>query len=99
VRGRTSSVEGFMAAVTRKVLIVDDDPWVGKLVEFVARDLGYEPLLARDGAEALEVFAEELPDVVVADVVLPRIDGLEVCRRVKSTGPGAFTPVLVVSGV
>lgn len=88
-----------MAAVTRKVLIVDDDPWVGKLVEFVARDLGYEPLLARDGAEALELFAEELPDVVVADVVLPRIDGLEVCRRVKSTGPGAFTPVLVVSGV
>lgn len=94
-----SLLEGFMSAVTRKVLIVDDDPWVGKLVEFVARDLGYEPLLARDGAEALELFAEELPDVVVADVVLPRIDGLEVCRRVKSTGPGAFTPVLVVSGV
>lgn len=93
------AAEGVMASATRKVLIVDDDPWVGKLVEFVARDLGYEPLLARDGAEALDKYAEELPDVVIADVVLPKVDGLEVCRRVKSTGPGAFTPVLVVSGI
>lgn len=83
----------------RKVLIVDDDPWVGKLVEFVARDLDFQPIHARDGAEALDRYAEELPDVVLCDVVLPKVDGLEVCRRVKSTGPGAFTPVLVVSGI
>ena len=67
-----------MPGAARKILIVDDDPWVGKLVEFVARDLDFEPLMARDGAEALDLFGEHLPDLTVLDVVLPKIDGLEV---------------------
>jgi DNA-binding response OmpR family regulator len=88
-----------MTGVARKILIVDDDPWVGKLVEFVARDFDFEPLMARDGAEALEMFGEELPDLAVIDVVLPKIDGLEVCRRLKASGTGAFTPVVIMSGI
>lgn len=88
-----------MASSGRKLLIVDDDPWVAKLVEFVGRDLGFDPVIARDGAQALERFADALPDAVVVDVVLPRVDGLEVSRRIKATGLGAVTSVLVVSGV
>lgn len=83
----------------RRLLIVDDDPAIGRLLEDVARELGWDPVLAHDGAEALDRYAELLPEAVITDVVLPRIDGLEVCRRIKATATGAFTPVLVVSGV
>jgi CheY-like chemotaxis protein len=86
-------------AAQRTILIADDDPWVRKLLEFIATDLGFEPLFAADGPEALAIFSERLPDAAILDIVLPKVDGLDVSRRIKASGPGAFTPVVLISGI
>ncbi len=69
----------------RTILVVDDEP---KLVEIVRRYLehdGYRVVIAGDGREALERFERTRPDLVVLDLMLPEIDGLEVCRRLRQT--------------
>ena len=66
-----------------KVLVVDDDPHIRAVVCFaLARD-GMETVEAADGAAALDAFAREAPDIVVLDVLMPELDGTEVCRRLR----------------
>jgi DNA-binding response OmpR family regulator len=72
---------------TTRVLVVDDDP---ALAEVVARYLereGFEVRLATDGAEGLAIALDTLPDLVVLDLMLPVLDGLEVCRRLRQAAP------------
>jgi|GEM_PF-889266 len=83
----------------RKILVVDDDPWIAKMLEFVASDLGHTAVVCKDGVDAIEKFAELMPDLVLLDVVLPRLDGLKVCEHIKKTPIGRLTPVLVFSGI
>jgi len=66
-----------------QILIVDDDPAIIKFVQANLRVEGYDVLSALDGAEALDVAERELPDLVILDIVLPKIDGVEVCRRLR----------------
>ena len=69
------------------VLVVDDDPTVREVVaDYLVRD-GLEVVQAADGAEALALVDARTPDLVVLDLMLPGIDGLEVCRRLRSTRP------------
>ena len=78
-----------------RVLVVDDEP---ALRESVARSLrfeGYEVTTAGDGVEALERMPEARPDALVLDVMMPRLDGIEVCRRMRQTGDR--TPVLILT--
>jgi DNA-binding response OmpR family regulator len=74
-----------MAAVTLppRVLVVDDDPTVAEVVASYLRGAGLEPRLAVDGVSALAVAGEWQPDLVVLDLMLPGIDGLEVCRQLR----------------
>ena len=88
-----------MANSARKILVVDDDPWIAKMLEFVATDSGHVAIVCRDGNDAIEKFAEFMPDLVLLDVVLPRLDGLKVCEHIKKTPLGRLTPVLVFSGI
>ncbi len=83
----------------RKILVVDDDPWIAKMLEFVATDAGHRAIVCKDGADAIEKFAEVMPDLVLLDVVLPKLDGLKVCDHIKKTPIGRLTPVLVFSGI
>ena len=71
------------------ILLVDDEDAVQKLLTYPLEREGYRVIAARDGEEALERFAAENPDLVVLDIMLPRVDGLEVCKRLraKSTVP------------
>ena len=65
------------------VLVVDDDPKIRELLRlYIARD-GHQVAFAADGAEALAAARERPPDLILLDVMLPRIDGLEVCRRLR----------------
>ena len=66
-----------------RVLIVDDDLALADVLAFTMRRAGYDILLAHNGRDALECFACERPDLLVLDWVLPYMDGLEVCRRVR----------------
>ena len=88
-----------MGTAARKILVVDDDPWIAKMLEFVASDAGHVAVVCKDGLDAIEKFAEHMPDLVLLDVVLPKLDGLKVCQHIKKTPMGQLTPVLVFSGI
>ena len=77
------------------VLIVDDDPGIRFALEWVLTRRGYAVLTARDGAEALEQVAAHRPDLVVLDVLLPAVDGLTACRRLRARGDDV--PVLMLT--
>src|SRR5688572_20413342 len=85
-----------MASTTARarVLVVDDDP---KILSLLRRGLsfeGYQVATAEDGVAALAVARDELPDLVVLDVMMPGLDGLEVCRRLRA---GADVPILMLT--
>lgn len=66
-----------------RVLVVDDDPPSVKMISFLLREEGYTVLTAADGEEALRSVQEEKPDLIILDVMMPKVDGLEVCRRLR----------------
>ena len=66
-----------------KVLIADDEPNIVTSLEFLMRSCEYEVRVARDGEEALRMAEDFLPDVLLLDVMMPRCDGFEVCRRLR----------------
>ena len=73
-----------MADRSARILLVDDEQSIQTLLSYPLRRDGYEVVQAADGAEALERFDEQSFDLVVLDLMLPRMDGLEVCRRLRS---------------
>ncbi|MEV0702570.1 response regulator transcription factor [Saccharopolyspora sp. NPDC050389] len=83
-------------AETRRVLVVDDDHAVRDVLRRYLERSGYEVGLAEDGDTALRLFAEREPDLVVLDLMLPGIGGLEVCRRVRERGQ---VPVVMLTAL
>ena len=73
-----------MPDTSARILLVDDEHSIQTLLSFPLRKDGYEVVRASDGREALDRFAEESFDLVVLDVMLPHLDGLEVCRRLRA---------------
>ena len=67
-----------------RILLVDDEPAVQTLLAYPLRKDGYEVVSATDGRQAIDEFAEGRFDLVVLDIMLPKIDGIEVCRRLRS---------------
>lgn len=67
-----------------KILIVDDEPNIVLSLEFLMRHQGWETSVAQDGEAALEALAREKPDLVILDVMLPRMSGFDVCERVRA---------------
>lgn len=79
------------------VLIVEDEPEIADLIRFHAERDGFDARVARSGREALEAVADRTPDVVSLDIMLPDLDGLEVCRRLKRNPSTAGLPIVIVS--
>jgi two-component system OmpR family response regulator len=69
----------------QKVLVVDDDPHIRDVVCFALRRAGYQPLPAADGLAALDLVAREMPALVILDILMPELDGTEVCRRLRKS--------------
>ena len=78
----------------KKILVVDDEKPISDIIKFNMAKEGYEVLTAFDGREALEVFAAENPDIIILDLMLPEIDGLEVARTIRKT---SNVPIIVLS--
>jgi two-component system response regulator MprA len=78
-----------------QILVVDDEPAVRDSLDRALRLEGYKVDLAADGAEALNALGSDSPDAVVLDLMMPKVDGLEVCRRMRAAGDR--TPVLVLT--
>ncbi len=81
-------------AMLATILLVDDEEAVQKLLTYPLERDGYRVVQARDGEEALRRFAEEAIDLVVLDVMLPRLDGLEVCKRLRAT---SYVPIIMLT--
>ncbi len=80
-----------------KILVVDDEPEAVELVEFNLRQAGFEVVTAADGAEALKKARALLPNLIVLDLMLPEIDGLEVCKMVRRDPLTAALPIVMVT--
>ncbi|MDA8233466.1 MAG: response regulator transcription factor [Clostridia bacterium] len=80
-----------------KILVVDDEQHIVELVKFNLEKEGYQVVCAHDGATAIKKFQEENPDLMVLDIMLPEMDGLEVCRRLRSLPNGSDVPVIMLT--
>jgi DNA-binding response OmpR family regulator len=80
-----------------RVLIVDDEPNIVLSLQFLLSREGFEIDIARDGESALEIAARTPPDLVVLDLMLPGLDGYEVCRRLRASPATAATKIVVVT--
>jgi DNA-binding response OmpR family regulator len=83
--------------LTATVLVADDDADIVRFVEVNLRLEGYEVVTARDGHEALTKAIDLRPDVVLLDVLMPRIDGYTVCARLRADHRGATIPVILLT--
>jgi CheY-like chemotaxis protein len=81
----------------RRILVVDDEERVREMIDFRLRLFGYEVLHAVDGQEALAVAAKEKPDLVLLDVMMPELDGFQVCRRLKEREETKEIPVVMLT--
>ncbi len=80
--------------MSTKILIVEDDPSIGKLLRRALLLEGYEARLVQNGLDALSAFHEEHPDLVILDLMLPGIDGIEVCKRIRDESD---VPILMLT--
>lgn len=81
------------------ILVVDDNEHNLELIQAYLDELGGEVRVARDGGEALEAIAEQPPDIVLLDVMMPRMSGFQVCERIKQNAATRDIPVIMVTAL
>ncbi|MEQ1553136.1 MAG: response regulator [Ferruginibacter sp.] len=67
-----------------KILVVDDDPYILMSLEFLMKKNGYEVMVARNGNEAMEMLNLSVPDIVLLDIMMPDVNGYDICKYIKS---------------
>ena len=72
-------------STTKKILVVDDDPYILMSLEFLMRKNGFDVMVARNGTEALEIVEKQVPDIVLLDIMMPDVDGYAICKHIKSS--------------
>jgi DNA-binding response OmpR family regulator len=80
-----------------KILLVDDEPDALEVLGFRLREAGFTPILAKDGARAITAARDERPALIVLDVMLPEVDGLEVCKILRRDPATAGIPILMLT--
>ncbi|MBN2026384.1 MAG: response regulator [Actinobacteria bacterium] len=87
--------------MNKRILLADDDPDIIEVVSMLLEDEGYEIITAADGAEALERIENEHPDLVILDLLMPRVDGFAVINTLREPRYEQFsaTPVIVLTSV
>ena len=83
--------------MARKILVVDDEPILVETIDYNLKQAGYQVITAADGASALEAARRETPDLIILDIMLPEIDGLEVCRQLRRENITATTPIMMLT--
>jgi DNA-binding response OmpR family regulator len=81
--------------MSRRILVVEDDKDISRLLELHLRDAGYEVSLARDGTSGSELALSRSYDMIILDIMLPGLDGLELCRRIRAVSPSM--PILMLT--
>ena len=81
----------------RKILVVDDEPDVRNLAKMILERVGYQVIMASNGAEGEEMAESEKPDLIILDVVMPGKNGFEVCQTLKGKSSTSQIPVIIFS--
>src|SRR5215470_12241700 len=92
ITGKSSTGEGVMN--NSRILVVDDEPLITRVLRRGLASKGFEVQVANDGEEALAVFQQWKPDVVIADLAMPGMGGLELTRRIRKI---SATPIIILS--
>ncbi len=82
-----------------RILVVDDDAWILRMVTTVLGKRGYDIITADDGEDALRVIQEGAPDLVITDVMMPRMDGWAFVKKLRTTRQHAFIPVIFLTAL
>jgi len=90
-----SSENSFAGA---KILLIEDDPQAVGILEPILVSKGFSVSIARDGVEGLEQVKTQAPDILLCDIDMPRMNGIEVCRAVKNDPLTRLTPVIMLTG-
>jgi CheY-like chemotaxis protein len=88
-----------MSGEPRRILIAEDDRFLRKAAEMALKRQGYTVLTAVDGEEALRAARSELPDLVLLDLIMPKLNGFEVLQALKKEAPTAHIPVIILSNL
>jgi DNA-binding response OmpR family regulator len=83
--------------MSRSILIADDEPNIVISLEYLLQREGYSVAVARDGQEALDAIAQAPPDLVLLDVMLPRVSGFEVCQKIRENADWSGMRVLMLT--
>ncbi len=86
-----------LPSVKLRILVVDDEPEAVELVEFNLKQAGYAVITAADGAEALKKARAQRPDLIVLDVMLPEMDGFEICKSLRLDPATAKVPIIMLT--
>jgi len=101
--GRAPPAAGYNAVMALnstprpKVLVVEDEPNIREIINFNLENWGYDVVQAADGEAALAMVAEHAPDLILLDLMLPKLDGVEVCRRLKSGFLTSRIPIIMLT--
>jgi DNA-binding response OmpR family regulator len=80
-----------------KILVADDSPNIREILQMSLENLGYAVILAEDGERAMERFSQDKPDLLIVDVMMPKVNGFQICRRVKSNPATHAIPVILLT--
>jgi two-component system phosphate regulon response regulator PhoB len=81
----------------QRILIVEDEPDIVKVLEFSLKQAGFEPVVAYDGEQARSRIQQQVPDLVLLDLMLPGVPGTEICKQLKGSSKMANVPVLMLT--
>jgi len=83
--------------VEKKILVIEDDPAISRLVDYSLRHEGYTVITTLNGLEGIRKAHSEAPDLIILDVMLPGMDGFEICHRLRAEPDTAQLPILMFS--
>ena len=94
--GRSTTTIGHIMKPGARILVVDDELWIRRSLQVHLEGKGYVVLTARSGEQAIEKFSQHVPDVVIADLILPGMDGIELTRNIREA---STVPIIVLSAI
>jgi len=83
--------------MTHSVLVVDDEPNIVLSLEFLMKNAGHEVRIAKDGAEAIAAFQDKVPDLVLLDIMVPKLDGYAVCELIRANPDWRHVPIIILT--
>jgi len=83
----------------KKIIVIDDDPIIQESLQECFREAGYSVIVASDGVSGFDQIVREKPDLVVADILLPRMHGIALCEKIRASEEFKHVPIILMTGV